>query len=85
MRQLGVVQDRVDAQTYVDMISVHEAAGRRNCCSRGARAFPLASRHGAVLSYDISYDGMAPSHRRSCDERRPRRDQEPRLSRAYLL
>src|ERR671931_1235840 len=47
--------------------------------------FPLAYRHGAMLSYEISYDGTDPSHRRSCDERRPRHDQEPRLSRAYLL
>ena len=41
-RKLGVVKDRVDAQKSVDMSSVRETAGRRHCCSRGARAFPLA-------------------------------------------
>ena len=55
------------------------------CCARCARTFPLASRPGAMLSYALSSDGINPSHRRSCDERRPKRDQEPRLSRAYLL
>jgi hypothetical protein len=36
------MKDRVDAQKSVDMSSVREAADRRNCFSRGARAFPLA-------------------------------------------